>query len=209
MRLLITAGPTHEPIDPVRYIGNRSSGKLGTALARAAVDQGHEVTLLLGPVRNPPPLPDAVRVVPFLSTQDLQDALNREFQECEVLVMAAAVADYRPAVVATEKLKRKSEGTLSIELEPTPDVVGSLTGSRQPGQKIIAFALEEPAALIPRATEKMQRKGVDAIVANPLKTMDADTIEPTWLTRGGVQEPGGEMSKTDFADWLLSRIEKL
>jgi len=208
-RLLITAGPTHEPIDPVRFIGNRSSGKLGIALAREAAQRGHLVTLLLGPVATPTDLPDGVRLVRFTTTADLQAALDEHFPGCDALVMAAAVADYRPDRAVTQKLPRSKDEPLTLTLSPTPDVVAGIAAQRRGGQRIVAFALESPDVLEQRARNKLQRKGVDAIVANPLDTMDSDHIHPTWIPATGPALAADPMSKTTFAAWLLDRLATL
>ena len=121
MRVLITAGPTYEPIDPVRFIGNRSSGQMGAALATAAVEAGHEVTLILEPVTAAMPQDPRIRRVDIFSSRDLLDAVLREFPSHDLLIMAAAVADFRPKQVRTEKAERG--GTMTIELEATEDIV--------------------------------------------------------------------------------------
>jgi len=207
MRLLITAGPTREPIDEVRFISNRSSGRLGVALAEHAADAGHDVTLLIGPVLIASAARDRLTIERFQTTDQLQALLERHFQGCDALIMAAAVADYRPR----QRIEGKSErgSGLSIELEPTPDLVGAIAPTKRDDQRVVAFALEEPEQLEPRARAKMQRKNVDAIVANPLTTMDAQRITPVWLSRDGGRVAPGPMSKTDFAPWLIERVESL
>lgn len=205
MRVLITAGPTREPIDAVRFISNRSSGQVGVALAEAAAAAGHDVTLLLGPTGTTPRL-ENVRLVRFESCADLQARLDEHFPACDVLLMAAAVADYRPVRPATGKLERQAGGPLTLDLEPTPDVVATITTRRRPDQRIIAFALEEPGRLEARATAKMQRKGVDAILANPLGTMEAATIEPTLFWADGQRVQPGTMPKSAFGRWLIGAV---
>jgi len=207
MRVLITAGPTREAIDAVRFIGNRSSGRMGIELARAALHAGHAVTLLMGPVAESPPA--GVTTASFTSTADLEKLLTEHWPAHDLLIMAAAVADYRPSTVVEGKLPRQPDGSLVLTLVPTPDLVAQLARGKSPTQRIIAFALEEPAQLEARATEKMKRKQVDAIVANPLGTMDAATINPTWLTATGTRVAPGEMPKARFAAWLLGRAEEL
>lgn len=207
MRLLITAGPTREPIDAVRFISNRSSGRVGLSLAEHAGGAGHDVLLLLGPGPAMPAFGPRVVVHRFESSAELKQLLEAHWRDHDVLVMAAAVADYRPLTVYEGKLPRTAAGTLTIELQPTPDLVALMAASKRPGQRVIAFALEEPANLESRAAEKMKRKGVDAIVANPLETMDAEAISPVWLTPDGGRDAGGRMSKDDFAGWLLKKIE--
>jgi len=208
MRVLITAGPTREPIDAVRYIGNRSSGRMGLALAEAASRRGHEVTLLLGSVDQPVSLPAAVAVHRFESTADLRALLAEHFPSCDALMMAAAVADYRPRRVHEGKMARAADAgaTLTIELEPTPDLLAELTPRRRRGQRLIAFALEEPTSLEPRATEKLRRKAVDAIVANPLGTMQADDVDAVVFWADGRRAAPGRMSKPAFAAWLLEHV---
>ncbi len=204
-RVLITAGPTHEPIDAVRYLANRSSGRMGVALAAAAQQNGCDVTLLLGPTAIEPP--PGLRVERFESTADLERLLAEHFAACDVLIMAAAVADYRPAAPTAGKLPRKGS-KLVLELEPTPDLVAACASRRQPHQRIVAFALEEPQHLTSRALEKMRAKGVDAIVANPLETMGSTTVGASVYTSAGQTfTPGSDaVSKESFADWLIRWI---
>jgi len=228
MNWLITAGPTREPIDAVRFISNRSSGRVGVALVEAALAAGDVVTLLLGPVDAavieplrawispqgdlPSPSPSQregrLSVHRFETTDELQRLLETHFSSCDVLVMAAAVADYRVAKVNPGKLPRKQhvDEQLTLALTPTPDLVAQFAACKQIHQRIVAFALEQPEQLEARALEKMQRKGVDAIVANPLNTMDAADIEPLWLTATGQREQPGTLQKNDFAQWLMQRI---
>jgi phosphopantothenoylcysteine decarboxylase/phosphopantothenate--cysteine ligase len=207
MRVLITAGPTREAIDAVRFIGNRSSGRMGIELARAALAAGHDVTLLLGPVAESSPA--GVKSLSFTSTSDLEKLLVEHWPSHDLLIMAAAVADYRPSTVVSGKLPRQADGSFVLTLTPTPDLVATLAKQKSATQRIIAFALEEPAQLETRAMEKMKRKHVDAIVANPLDTMDATTINPTWLTASGQRVAPGQMSKAQFAPWLMTRAEAL
>lgn len=200
-RILITAGPTHEPIDAVRYLANRSSGKLGVALAQAALEAGWEVALLLGPVSLHPPA--GVATERFTTTADLQRLLADYFPLCDVLVMAAAVADYRPASYSDTKRPRTERG-LTLSLEATPDLVAACAAGKRPDQKIVAFALENSDLLEQRAGEKLRRKGVDAIVANSLKTMSAEDIEATLLLADGQKICPGPLSKSAFARWLIA-----
>lgn len=204
MKILITAGPTREPIDEVRFISNRSSGRMGMALAEAAAEAGHEVTLLLGPVLAPTTLGERVRVERFMTTAELEAALAEHFPSCDVLVMAAAVADYRSRDKPAGKAKR--QGTLKLELEATPDLVAAVAKGKREGQRVVAFALEPSEGLEAAAVEKMRRKGVDAIVANPLATMEDDRVEAVYLTATGGRDEPGVMSKPAFAKWLLQRL---
>lgn len=209
-RILITAGPTHEPIDAVRFIGNRSSGALGVALAAAAAERGHSVTLLLGP--TPVGIADTrVNLRRFRTTADLEALLLDESPRCDLLIMAAAVADYRPIPTpgldpATGKLRRTDAG-LTIHLEATPDLLAGCAARRTPGQTIVGFALEPRERLMDSALAKLERKKVDAIVANPLETMDSATIEATLVRRDGATDSTpGPIDKSRFADWLLDRL---
>ncbi len=246
---LITAGPTQEPIDDVRFIANRSSGAMGIALAKAAHRSGNEVTLLLGPVGSaltslaelkpvdarretgtdrPPYHPEktgkqgddrydtiqpaGIRTIRFSSTSDLEALLDEWFPQCDVLIMAAAVADFRPVRHSPGKIERGS-GILSIEMEPTPDLVAHCCRGKRPSQIVIGFALEEPGKLSERAAEKLRRKGLDAIVANPLTTMGSASITATIHTRSGEKlSPAGHsdepMEKDEFAGWLVEWIDQ-
>ncbi len=206
-RMLITAGPTHEAIDSVRYISNRSSGRMGIAIAAAARDAGWDVTLLLGPVCAAPP--ERVRVERFTSTDDLKRLLDVHFATCDVLIMAAAVADYRPVHASSVKLPRGS-GNLTLELTPTVDLVKACAEKRQPHQRIVGFALEEPALLNERAMQKLRSKKLDAIVANPLETMDSERVAAKVLTADGrvhAPEQDGTIDKQAFAKWLVDWID--
>jgi phosphopantothenoylcysteine decarboxylase/phosphopantothenate--cysteine ligase len=207
MRILITAGPTREPIDDVRFISNRSSGQMGFALADAAALAGHDVTLLLGPVLLPPSVAERVEVIRFNTTADLEALLAEHFPKCDVLIKAAAVADYRPAELMRGKAPRGAG--LKIELEPTPDLVAGCAKTKRGDQAIIAFALEDPSVLETRAVEKMNRKKVDAILANPLQTMDATDIEPILFYADGRRDEPGRMSKSALATWLIEKVNAL
>jgi len=220
--MLITAGPTHEPLDAVRYLANRSSGQLGLCLAEAARDAGWRTTLLLGPIARPPPTD--VQTLRFESTADLARLLEKHFSLCDVLIMAAAVADYRPRQVMDGKRPRTGQKWL-LELEPTPDLLAACSARRRPGQRIVGFALEDQPSLDQRARQKLQAKGLDAIVASPLETMGSDQIRPVILTRAGHKivpqlgtltattppAAGGAaylLTKRAFATWLIEWIER-
>ncbi len=208
MRLLITAGPTWEKIDAVRYIGNRSSGKVGLSIAAAGRSAGHDVTMLLGPGVPAGDLPDG-RVERFESAGDLLARLEQLFDDQKVVVMAAAVADYRPAEVIEGKRPREGGGQWSIQLTPTPDLTATIAPRKKPHQRIVAFALEAPETLEQRAGAKLVRKGADAIIANPLQTMGADDIHPLWMTADGGREEPGAMSKAQFGAWVIEKVERL
>ncbi len=208
--LLITAGPTQEPIDEVRFISNRSSGRLGVEIANAAARNGWSVTLLLGPgVLQPEDT--RIRVIRFRTAADLQALLLTEFPRCRALVMAAAVADYRPKHPSPGAKLRRTDTDLQIDLEPVPDLLASCSRQRQPGQVLIGFALEPADRLRESAQDKLERKGVDAIVANPLGTMDADTIDATIFSRdhSGVSSiHWPESPKGVFADRLVRWLQE-
>ena len=214
-RLLITAGPTQEPIDAVRFIGNRSSGRLGIRLAEQAARRGWKVTLALGPVCSEPQDP-SVEVVRFRTTADLEAILADRWRGTDVLVMAAAVADYRPKPdpeALKGKQKRSAEG-MTIQLEGTPDLLAACAAARRPGQRLIGFALEPRERMIDSAMDKLARKNVDVIIANPLETMDAPDIEATAYSTPDLGYPEGRptdgpISKDRFADWLLDLIDQL
>lgn len=212
-KLLITAGPTHEPIDAVRFLGNRSSGRLGVALADHAARRGWPTTLLLGPTPLEPEQPD-ISLHRYTSCADLEALLKREFPACGVLIMAAAVSDYRPArsmAPGTGKLRRK-EQKLTLELEPTPDLLAGCAALRSGHQVLVGFALEPRERLIESARAKLERKSIDMIVANPLETMNAETIEASLIYReprpdgrDRLEIPAGT-HKAAFAGWLLDRV---
>ncbi len=218
--VLITAGPTHEPIDAVRYIANRSSGRLGVALAEAARARGCRTTLLMGPNgtatgqltntqtgpanADPEQAPDSPdRVLRFRSSHDLEALLLKEVADCDVLIMAAAVADYRPSQPHTGKLPRTGD-ILTISLEPVPDLLANTTPALRPGAVAIGFALEENAGDNDRAMAKMARKGCQAIVLNPLATMDSGDIDATILFADGSPPVApGPLNKAEFASRLI------
>ncbi len=206
MRILITAGPTHEPIDRVRFIGNRSSGKMGIAIAKAGVAAGHEVTLLLGPIgkENHELGFEGATIFRFVSSTELKQMLEVHFRDCDLLIMAAAVADYRPTQVAEGKLPRDKK--MTIELMATPDLVALTAKGKRDDQRVIAFALEEQEQLLERATAKMKRKGVDGIIANPLSTMESGKITATYLGADGGKLALETMDKDSFAAWLMDHL---
>ena len=218
--VLITAGPTHEPIDAVRYIANRSSGTLGFALAKAAHHHGCPATLLLGPSviqthtvtehANAAPSPETGRapasqavIERFQTAADLELLLRTHAPAADILIMAAAVADYRPANPRSGKLPRTGD-RLTIEFEPVPDLLAVTVPMLGPDAVTIGFALEEDAGTHNRALAKMARKGCHAIVLNPLATMDSGGINATILFADGRPPVApGPLTKTDFAERLI------
>ena len=204
-KVLVTAGPTREAIDPVRYITNHSTGKMGYAIARAAARRGAEVILVSGPVDLKAPL--GARLVPVISAKDMFDAVTSVSAEQDAIIKAAAVADYRPAVVGAEKTK-KSDGNMNIELERTDDILAWLGAHRREGQVLCGFSMETQN-MLENSRAKLAKKNVDMIVANSLRTAGAgfgtDTNLVTVITKDGAEELE-LMSKDQVAHELLNRI---
>ncbi|MFA6134506.1 MAG: phosphopantothenoylcysteine decarboxylase [Phycisphaerae bacterium] len=198
MRILITAGPTREYIDAVRFITNASSGQMGYALAAAATAARCEVTLLSGPVALKPPA--GCRTVPFVSVGDLAGALAEHFPACDVLVMAAAVGDFTVDRLSGGKLKR-SRGPVSLQLQPTEDLLAACGKARRPGQRIVAFAVEDgtPPEIEAKAQAKLLAKGADYIVANPPSAIAQGESLACVLSADGVVLPWAERSKEALA----------
>lgn len=209
-RLLITAGPTHEPIDAVRFIGNRSSGRMGVALAAHAARRGWLVTLLLGPA-TVHPLDTNAEIIRFRTCEDLRALLRSHAPRADVLVMAAAVADFRPKVDPAQFTGkfRRTDQPMTLTLEPTPDLLAEVAANRRPGQTLIGFALEPREDLLASAAAKLQRKRIDMVVANPLETMDSEQIEAIVLHADQTEDrTPGRMPKGEFAPWLMDIIER-
>jgi len=204
MRVLITAGPTQEPIDPVRYIGNRSTGKMGAVLAEAAIEAGHFTTIILGPVTTPFPL--KARRIDIQTAAEMLGSVLREFPKHDLLIMTAAVADYRPASSSSTKLPR--EGSWKLELEPTEDVIAAAGASKRGDQRTIGFSLESTPDM-DRVRDKMRQKKLDLIIYNPVATIASDSIQPALLYPDGRIENLESRSKADFADMLLQRAMAL
>ncbi|NLF32299.1 MAG: hypothetical protein GX591_15595 [Planctomycetes bacterium] len=198
-RVLVTAGPTREPIDSVRFITNASSGRMGYAVAAAAAGRGHDVTLLAGPVALPPP--PGVDVVPFVTVADLAAALDAHFDRCDVLVMAAAVGDFTVARPAATKLRRGA-GPLTLELIPTTDLLAGLAARRRPGQVLIGFAVADvdPDAV---AREKLAAKRLDYIVVNTPAAMGTDASRAAILSPYGFALPWAARTKTELAEAIV------
>jgi phosphopantothenoylcysteine decarboxylase/phosphopantothenate--cysteine ligase len=209
-RFLITVGATREEIDPVRFISNRSSGRMGFALAEAALKRGGEVTLVVGVTTVTPP--SGVKVVQALSAEEMAQVVAQERVNASVFIGAAAIADYRPAQRADQKIK-KSEESITLTLERTPDVLSQVAASRTNGMLVIGFAAETENVLA-NAREKLRSKKLDAIVANDVTRedsgFDSRTNAITIITRADdnpVELP--VMSKSDAADRILDAIVKL
>ena len=206
MRILITAGPTREPIDPVRFLSNRSSGRMGYALAQAALDAGHPVTLVSGPVNLPAPVGADFRAVQ--TAQEMYDAVAETIGDCEIAIFSAAVADYRPVAVAAQKIK-KTGATLTLELERTQDILGSARGVFGFAGILVGFAAESEN-LIVNAQDKLVRKGCDVVIANDISQQgigfDSAENAVTLCFPGGQTRSLPRQSKTDLAGALLAEI---
>src|SRR5215470_6782886 len=203
-RILVTAGPTREPIDPVRYISNRSSGKMGYGIARAALRRGAEVTLVSGPTALTPPA--GAVFVPVQTAEEMREAVLQHAPGASIVIKAAAVADWRPKQAANAKIKTKQD--LTIELTPNPDILAEVAG-RRTGAFIVGFAAEtnEVAA---NAKAKLKAKGIDLLVVNDVSQagigFDADDNEVLLLDRWGGERGLPRMSKAAVADAILSHV---
>ncbi len=210
LRVLVTAGGTREPIDSVRYVGNRSSGRMGLALAAEAARRGAEVTLLAANVALAAPA--GVRVVEVQTAAELLAAAREAFADAHVLLMAAAVADFRPSEALDDKISKSGRDGLALELEPTEDVLAALAGARGPGQTLVGFAAEHGAGAVERGRAKLERKGLDAVVVNDISRteigFDAPDNEVTIVTADGERHvPLG--SKEAVAGAILDAVEGL
>lgn len=209
LRVLISAGGTREPIDPVRFIGNRSSGRMGLALAERAARRGAEVTLVAANVSLP--APSGVRRLDVETAAELADVLGREFDSTDVLVMAAAPADFRPKRAADEKIHREGSRGFELDLEATEDILAALAARRREGQTIIGFAAETGSGL-ERAQEKLERKGADAIVFNDVSRpeigFEGSENEVVIVERSGAHHVP-LTSKEQVADSILDRVDAI
>jgi phosphopantothenoylcysteine decarboxylase/phosphopantothenate--cysteine ligase len=210
VRVLVTAGGTREPIDSVRYVGNRSSGRMGLAVAEEAARRGAEVTLIAANVALPSPA--GVRCVDVETADQLEAACRAEFPACDALVMAAAVADFRPAAPVDDKIKKAGREGLTLELEPTTDVLAALAAERRPDQVLVGFAAEHGDGAVARAAEKLERKRLDAVVVNDISRadigFDSTHNEVTIVTATGTREvPRGP--KAEVARAILDCVEEL
>ena len=207
VRVTVTAGPTQESLDPVRYLTNHSSGKMGYAIAREAMLRGAEVTLISGPTALKP-VP-GVKLVPIVTAQDMLEAVQAALPETDILIKAAAVADYRPAAVSDQKLK-KQDGELSIPLERTADILAWVSEHRHPGLFVCGFSMETEN-MLENSRKKLQKKHLDMIVANNLKTQGAgfgvETNVVTLITQDEIQELP-LMGKDQVAGKLLDEIQR-
>jgi phosphopantothenoylcysteine decarboxylase/phosphopantothenate--cysteine ligase len=215
LRVLVTAGGTREPIDSVRFIGNSSSGRMGFALARAARDRGAEVMLLAANVALADP-PGVTRH-DLVTAAELQEACEREFPACDVLLMAAAVADFRPRERTDGKIKKAGRARLELELEPTADVLAGLASHRREGQTLVGFAAEHGERAVELGRRKLEQKGLDAVVVNDISRRDigfeVDANEVTILARTDAQPEHvrhvPRAAKAEVAGAILDAVERL
>ncbi len=211
LRVLVTAGGTREPIDSVRFIGNRSSGRMGVALAARAADRGAEVTLVAANLAVAPPA--GVRLIEARTAAEVQTACEAEFPRSDVLLMAAAVADFRPAAPVAHKLKKTDAAAMpgSIALERTEDIVAKLAGERRPGQVLVGFAAEHCEGLVEYGRGKLESKGLDAVVVNDISRPDigfeSDANEVVIVTAGGERRVP-RATKEGVADAVLDEVER-
>jgi len=198
MHFLITAGGTREYIDPVRFISNASSGKMGYALARAALKAGHEVTLVTAPTALREP--SGVKVFKVETAAEMFQAVKKQFKNCNCLIMAAAVADYAPSRPAKTKIKKTGK-SLTLRLKPTTDILKWAGRHKKKGQIVVGFALEDKA-LRPRAERKMKEKNLDMIIANTPAAIGSDRLNAHVKTTGSTWRTFREATKT----WLAKKI---
>ena len=206
MHILVTAGPTREPIDPVRFISNRSSGKMGYAIAGVAARRGHKVTLVSGPVALPPP--KGVRVLSVLTAADMLQVVRRSLPRARALVMAAAVAVWRPARCSVRKLKKNRSAPV-LHLKPNRDILAAVAPGK--GRRIFVGFAAETGRLIPEARRKLKAKNLDLIVANDVMRRDAgfdvDTNRVVLMDQGGMTLKLPLMTKLRVAAHILDWIE--
>lgn len=208
-KILVTAGPTREALDPVRFLTNHSTGKMGYAIAKVAAARGAEVTLVTGPTEIKKP--GFVKVVPIESAREMYEAVTAASEEQDAIIKAAAVADYRPAHVSDEKIKKKDGDELSIPVERTDDILAYLGSHKKPGQFLCGFSMETEH-MLENSRKKLEKKNLDMIVANNLKVAGAgfgtDTNIVTLITKAGERQLE-KMSKEQVADKLLDAIFQL
>ena len=210
LRVLVSAGGTREPIDSVRYVGNRSSGRMGLALAHEAARRGADVTLVRANVSLP--IPAGVRSIAVETAAELENALKAEFEAADVLVMAAAPADFRPATPDAGKISKLGREGLVLELEPTTDILAALAAARRPGQTLVGFAAEHGEGAVERGRAKLVRKGLDAVVVNDISRsdigFDSEENEVTIVLADG-ERPVRRAPKTEVAGAILDAVQEL
>ncbi|MDE5680614.1 MAG: bifunctional phosphopantothenoylcysteine decarboxylase/phosphopantothenate--cysteine ligase CoaBC, partial [Lachnospiraceae bacterium] len=207
-KVLVTAGPTMEKLDPVRYITNHSTGKMGYAIARHCMQRGAEVTLVTGKTETPKP--SFVKIVDVVSAKDMAEAVRACYKEQDIIIKAAAVADYRPVEVSDEKIKKK-DAELSISLERTEDILQFLGDNRREGQFFCGFSMETEN-MLENSRAKLEKKHVDMIVANNVKQAGAgfgtDTNIVTLITKDSAKELP-IMSKEEVAKQIIDTIQSM
>ena len=208
--MLITAGGTREPIDSVRFVGNRSSGRMGLALAQAAKARGAAVRVIAANVSAA--YPGGVGIVEVKTAAELQHACEQELPGCDILLMAAAVADFRPLEPANGKIKKSGVQRLHLDLEPTEDVLSGLAAQRRPDQTLIGFAAEHGKGALQNARQKLECKRLDAVVVNDVSQagigFEVQANEVTIITPGG-EEHVPRASKAQIAEAILNAVERL
>lgn len=207
MKILVTAGPTREAIDPVRFISNRSSGKMGYAIARAAFKRGHNVLLISGPVCLVPPRD--VRLVNVITAEQMASAVKQNLTWCEALVMTSAVCDWRPVHIASQKIKKHGANTITLKLKPTIDILRCIKNFK--GNRVFVGFAAETDNLLEYARSKLKSKGLDMIVANDVSRTDigfeSNLNKVTFLMADGNIEEIPIMSKSKIAELILDKIE--
>jgi phosphopantothenoylcysteine decarboxylase/phosphopantothenate--cysteine ligase len=208
MHILVTAGPTREYIDPVRFITNSSSGKMGYAVARAALRRGHKVTLISGPVDLAPP--EGVKFVPVVSAEEMLREAKTVFPKVNAVIMSAAVGDYRPAKISKCKIKKehKDDDRLVLELMPNPDIIAQLGRRKNGSQILVGFALEDRSGHV-HALEKFSRKNLDCIVLNDPTALGGEKNRVQVYTREWEWQKWPEMTKAALGTKLIILTEKL
>jgi phosphopantothenoylcysteine decarboxylase/phosphopantothenate--cysteine ligase len=210
IKILVTAGPTREPIDPVRFISNRSSGKMGYAIARMAKRRGAEVVLISGPTSLSPPTGKNIEVCWVETAEQMKEVVLQKWKDCDVVIKAAAVADYRPEVQSSSKIKKK-DSDIVLKLKRNPDILEEL-GRKKDNKIIVGFAAETED-LIKNAQEKLKRKNLDMIVANDVSEKDAgfgtDTNKAVLIRKDGAVQKTGLLRKEELANIILDRVRDL
>lgn len=207
MKILVTAGPTREFIDPVRFITNRSTGKMGYAVAAAALDRGHEVCLISGPVHLE--APEGAMAVDVVTADAMLKAVEQNLEWCDVLIMTAAVADWRPESVSNHKIKKKG-GSLILNLQPTVDILRAIQGRK--GNRLFVGFSADSAAVVDEASRKLTEKQLDMIIANDISRSDAgfesDTNQVIIIERDGTKRELPLMSKVSVAAEIILLVEQ-
>lgn len=206
MKILVTAGPTREPIDRVRFISNRSSGRTGYAIADAAVERNHGVRIVSGPVDIS--TASEIEVIGVETAAQMRDRVLEQVSWFDCLIMCAAVSDFQPLQTGIAKLKRTSSNIM-LEMTPTADILSEISTMVRPNQVLIGFALEPGDRMMENACKKLSEKGLDMIVANSFDTIGTHTIQGAFLFRDQSVEPFDRMNKAEFSGRIIRRAEDL